>query len=106
MEVDITAEDSRLDGWIQRGMTLGIGEEAVAKCRLRKGRKTGPIPANLIALIIDDLLEKPAPSARGNWWATEQGILAKAEEVGVNPIAGEDWEQLKSRIHSAIRRAA
>jgi len=105
LEVGIAENDARLDAWIAKGMTLATADEAAAKARTRKGRGSGPIPLNLIALIIDDLLD-PAASSKGNWWATEEGIEAKATELGVKAVAGEDWEQFKNRIHTAIRKAA
>jgi hypothetical protein len=36
------------------------------------------------------------------WFTTNDTILKKASEVGINPYAGEDWGALKSRIHRKI----
>jgi hypothetical protein len=45
-------------------------------------------------------------AAAGQWWKSTEGTLAMARKVGVNPGAGEDWEQLRARIRKQLVRAA
>jgi hypothetical protein len=42
--------------------------------------------------------------AAGGWWATEDGILAKAKELEIPTRAGESWPELKGRINAEIDR--
>jgi hypothetical protein len=58
--VGMVDADPRIAAWQARGLTATIASQAAATARTRKGRGTGPIPVNLIALIIDDLLESAA----------------------------------------------
>lgn len=54
-----------------------------------------------------DELDDPAPKkpAKDTWYETENGILAKAKEMGVSPRRGESWSGLKARIREAIAEA-
>lgn len=50
-------------------------------------------------LVIEDAVpEKAIP-----WWQTNDGILKKAQEIGIHPYAGEDWGALKKRIVDSIK---
>jgi hypothetical protein len=46
----------------------------------------------------EDELPLPESQAKAEWWKTTAGIAAKAQEVGLEPRAGEDWHSLKNRI--------
>lgn len=51
----------------------------------------------------EDELEMPEKKSGDDWQRTTAGIAAKAQEVGIQPRAGEDWHSLKARI---LARAA
>jgi len=36
------------------------------------------------------------------WWASDQGILAKAAQIGLTPRSGESWHALKGRINQRL----
>jgi hypothetical protein len=36
------------------------------------------------------------------WWASEDGIRLKAEELNITPRAGESWPELKGRINAEL----
>jgi hypothetical protein len=36
------------------------------------------------------------------WYSTDELTLAKAKELGINPYAGESFQQLRQRISSKI----
>lgn len=36
------------------------------------------------------------------WWASDQGILAKAAQIGLTPRSGESWHDLKGRINQRL----
>jgi uncharacterized protein YdaU (DUF1376 family) len=38
------------------------------------------------------------------WWATEQGILRKGQELGLAPRGGESWHEFKGRVQERIGR--
>jgi hypothetical protein len=53
-----------------------------------------------------DELQLPEPEKNGrDWMKTTAGIAAKAQEVGIQPRAGEDWHSLKARILGAMKAA-
>jgi hypothetical protein len=46
---------------------------------------------------------KPASNGAGPpWWASDAGIRAKADELGVNVRPGESWNDLKGRINQVL----
>ncbi len=52
-----------------------------------------------------DELEVPESQSGTDWMKTTSGISAKAQEVGIQPRAGEDWHSLKARILGAMKAA-
>jgi uncharacterized protein YdaU (DUF1376 family) len=44
------------------------------------------------------------PKQNAVWWNTEQSILNKGRELGINPRAGESMGEFKGRIQSALER--
>ena len=51
-----------------------------------------------------DMQEKKPPSLP--WYSDEQLTMKKAAEVGVTPLAGEGWSELRKRIAEKIRQMA
>ena len=51
-----------------------------------------------------DLKEKAPPSLP--WYSDEQLTIKKAQEMGVTPLAGEGWSELRKRIADKIRQTA
>ena len=51
-----------------------------------------------------DLQEKKPPSLP--WYSDEQLTMKKAQEMGVTPLAGEGWPELRKRIADKIRQMA
>lgn len=49
-------------------------------------------------------VENKDKGANKAWWSTEQGILTKGRELGINPRAGESMSEFKGRIQSALER--
>jgi hypothetical protein len=56
----------------------------------------------------EDEIEMPAavPKQVVAWWTTEQGVLAKGRELGIQARPGEEMAQYKARLVEAMRRAA
>ena len=55
----------------------------------------------------EDEIDMPEPKAMADtWWASEQGILAKASSMGIPSRPGESFFDLKNRINEAIKRSA
>ena len=55
----------------------------------------------------EDEIEMPKPKVVADtWWASEQGILAKASSLGMSSRPGESFFELKNRINEAIKRSA
>lgn len=53
----------------------------------------------------EDEIEIPK-TKEPDWWTSEQGIMRKAQEVGIVPRPGESWFEVKGRINEKIRQAA
>jgi hypothetical protein len=51
-----------------------------------------------------DLQEKKPPALP--WYSDEQLTMAKAREVGVNPLPGESFSELRKRISNKVRELA
>jgi hypothetical protein len=51
-----------------------------------------------------DLKEKKPPALP--WYSDEQLTMAKAREVGVNPLPGESFSELRKRISNKVRELA
>ena len=55
----------------------------------------------------EDEIEMPQPKVIvPNWWASESGIMTKAQEMGMSVRPGESWFELKNRINEAIKNTA
>lgn len=44
------------------------------------------------------------PKSNGAWWESEPATLQRGREVGLEPRAGEEWGQFRSRIRAAIAK--
>ena len=54
----------------------------------------------------DDEIEMPKPK-EAQWWASQEGIKAKAIELGMwPPRGGEGWHELKARVQARIDTTA
>ena len=49
---------------------------------------------------------QPIPQKAVAWWASEEGIMSKGRELGINAKGGESMNQFKARVVEAARRAA
>jgi hypothetical protein len=68
-----------------------------------------PHPASWLngARFEDELeLTEHVPQKAVAWWATDDGVMKKAAEVGIRPRAGESMPEFKARVVEAVRRAA
>lgn len=55
----------------------------------------------------DEIQEKPkAKVLQLAWWASEDGVHAKASELGLYARPGESWADFKGRIVTAAKEAA
>lgn len=56
----------------------------------------------------DEIPEATAslPKQVNAWWTTEQGVLAKGRELGIQARPGEEMAAYKQRLVEAMRRAA
>lgn len=55
----------------------------------------------------DDEIEAPSiPVKAVAWWASEDGVMAKGRELGINARGGESMQEYKARVVEAARRAA
>ena len=94
--------------WVGRGVTAKQALDAVAIARQRK--PDGPIPANYLVPIIEEILNPPAASsakpsgASGAWRFSDEGTLAKGRELGMPPHVGELMEPYRSRLSVEIER--
>ena len=53
----------------------------------------------------EDEIELPK-AKEPEWWSSEQGIMRKAQEMGITPRPGESWFEVKGRINDTIRQKA
>ena len=68
-----------------------------------------PHPATWLngARFEDELeLTEHVPQRAVAWWASDDGVMKKAAEVGIRPRAGESMPEFKARVVDGVRRAA
>lgn len=68
-----------------------------------------PHPATWLngARFEDELdLGESVPQRAVAWWASDDGVMKKAAEIGVRARAGESMPEFKARVVEAVRRAA
>jgi len=68
-----------------------------------------PHPATWLngARFEDELeLAEHVPQKAVAWWATDDGVMKKAGEIGVRARAGESMPEFKARVVAAVRQAA
>lgn len=54
----------------------------------------------------EDEIEMPKLEKAVAWWASDKGVLAKGQELGINPRPGEEMNQFKERVVNAMRKVA
>jgi hypothetical protein len=77
-------------------------EDAVAKCLARGW--TG-FEAEWVQSGIRPASNDPKPKETP-WWASDQSILKKAQEMGMSVRAGESWQDLRGRINQKLEAVA
>lgn len=103
--VSITSSHPNIIGWVGRGVTSKQAADAVAIARQRK--PDGPIPANYLVPIIEEILNPPAASTTktsGAWRFSDDATLAKGRELGLEPYVGELMEPYRQRLSVEIER--
>jgi hypothetical protein len=53
-----------------------------------------------------ELTEEKPPERAIAWWASDEGVMSKGRELGVNARGGESMVEYKTRVVEAARRAA
>ena len=51
-------------------------------------------------------LTERVPQKAVAWWASDDGVMKKASEIGIRPRAGESMPEFKARVVEGVRRAA
>lgn len=103
--VSITSSHPNVIAWVGRGLTSKQAADAVAIARQRK--PNGPIPANYLVPIIEEILNPPAASTTktsGAWRFSDEATLLKGKELGIEPAIGEFMEPYRARLSNAIER--
>lgn len=103
--VSITGSHPNVIAWVGRGVTSKQAADAVAIARQRK--PDGPIPANYLVPIIEEILNPPAASTTktsGAWRFSDEATLAKGRELGLEPHVGELMEPYRQRLSIEIER--
>lgn len=103
--VTITSSHPNVIAWVGRGVTGKQAADAVAIARQRK--PDGPIPANYLVPIIEEILNPPAASTTKTssaWRFSDEATLAKGRELGLEPYVGELMEPYRQRISIEIER--
>jgi uncharacterized protein YdaU (DUF1376 family) len=103
--VSITSSHPNVIAWVGRGVTGKQAADAIAIARQRK--PDGPIPANYLVPIIEEILNPPAASTAktsGAWRFSDEATLAKGKELGIEPNVGEFMEPYRARLSVAIER--
>src|SRR5574343_592023 len=54
----------------------------------------------------DDELQMPTLEKVVAWWATDNGVLKKGQELGISPRPGEEMKQFKERVVGQFKRSA
>ncbi|MBD3812694.1 MAG: hypothetical protein IE917_10790 [Betaproteobacteria bacterium] len=100
----VAAGDVRLRQWAERGVTdaaLLTALETAEKRRAAAGN-LNPVNAGLLDAILADARSPPKSGSGVPWWSTDQTVLAKGRELGVEPRPGESMGQFKGRLTEKI----
>lgn len=103
--VSITSSHPNVIAWVSRGVAGKQAADAIAIARQRK--PDGPIPANYLVPIIDEILSPPVASnvnRSGAWRFSDEATLLKGKELGIEPNVGEFMEPYRARLSNAIER--
>lgn len=95
--VKVNGAHPTVQAWGNEGFTLPAVVEALELARMSK-----PEPEDIPVNYIDRILRNPPKKAEPAWWSSDQRILAKGAELGLNPRPGEEMAQFKSRIQDAM----
>lgn len=89
----------------RQGVTVAELRAAIADARKSS---TGQLnPAYLAAIVERRRSEGPAKAGKGAKWASDDGALdAKARELGIKPLTGETYHDLRSRVRDHLERQA
>lgn len=100
----VAAGDVRLRQWAERGVTdaaLLTALETAEKRRAAAGN-LNPVNAGLLDAILEDARSPPKSGSTVPWWSTDQTVLAKGREIGVEPRPGESMGQFKGRLSEKV----
>lgn len=105
----VAAGDVRLRTWAERGVTdaaLLTALETAEKRRAAAGN-VNPVNAGLLDAILEDARSPPARSSASciPWWSTDQTVMAKGRELGLEPRPGESMAQFKGRVSEKVGQA-
>lgn len=83
--------------------TDDVLKAAVEHARQQKGDGTDIHP-NYLAKILPDYLDpKPKKEPSEAWWRSEDGIVRKGRELGMEARSGEGYQEFTTRLHEEIR---
>lgn len=101
----ITSSHPQVQEWAEKGITdeqlteayaLAVSDREVAG-------DDAPINAGFLQVFVDKVLNPPKAKASGPaWWTSDQTIIAKGQELGINPRPGESMNEFKGRIQERI----
>lgn len=105
----VAAGDPRLRTWAERGVTdaaLLTALETAEKRREAAGN-LNPVNAGLLDAILADARSPPKGGSGAGvpWWSTDQTVLAKGRELGLEARPGESMGQFKGRVAEKIGQA-
>lgn len=105
----VAAGDVRLRRWAERGVTdaaLLTALETAEKRRATAGN-VNPVNAGLLDSILEDARSPPSRGSGSGipWWSTDQTVLAKGRELGMEARPGESMAQFKGRVADKVGQA-
>lgn len=101
----ITSSHPQVQKWSEKGVTDDQLAEAyvLAVSDREVAGDDAPINAGFLDVFVDKVLNPPKAKASGPpWWTSDQTIIAKGNELGINPRPGESMNEFKGRIQERI----
>lgn len=96
--VAVTSMHPTLCKWVADAIDPELLVECVAVARQQK-----PLPEKISANYLDAVLRSQSkPKVDNSWLMTDEGVLGKGNELGINPKVGESMQDYRARVKRAV----
>lgn len=98
LNVAVTSINPILCKWV----TDKISDDLIDQC-VQLARQNKPWPEKIAAGYLDAIIRNELkPKTDNSWLMTDEGVIAKGREVGIDARAGESMNDYRSRLRAAL----